>query len=145
MPRLAPAIRIVLLAMFIRFSVVFVGGELELARTTNQVRVTSVAGLRVGSLITAAAHALAAGDPLGALIGNRDDVAERIVRHKDALGGLLGSLSFQLNASLMPHTRLMRAIEMTGEFVAPVLRSAVRTSVHSAQRLQEDCRYHECS
>jgi probable LLM family oxidoreductase len=60
--------------------------------------------------------------PQGALlIGNPDEVTEKIIRHSEALGGV-SRFTFQMNASSLPHAKLMRAIEMLGESVAPALR-----------------------
>lgn len=62
--------------------------------------------------------------PHGALlIGSPDEVAEKILRHSEALGGI-SRLSFQMNVASLPHERLMRAIETIGARVAPVLRNA---------------------
>jgi probable LLM family oxidoreductase len=63
--------------------------------------------------------------PHGALlIGEPDEVAEKILRHSEALGGL-SRVNFQMNASSLPHAKLMRAIELVGTRVAPVVRKAV--------------------
>lgn len=60
--------------------------------------------------------------PEGALlIGNAGEVTEKIIRHSEALGGI-ARITFQMNASSLPHVKLMRAIEMLGTKVAPVLR-----------------------
>ena len=60
--------------------------------------------------------------PLGALlIGNPDEVVEKIIRHSEALGGV-SRFTFQMNAASLPHTKLMRAIELLGTQVAPTLR-----------------------
>ena len=60
--------------------------------------------------------------PAGALlIGNPDEVTEKIIRHSEALGGL-SRVTFQMNAASLPHAKLMRAIEMLGTRVAPALR-----------------------
>src|ERR1700674_4135398 len=59
--------------------------------------------------------------PQGALlIGNPDEVAEKIIRHSEALGGV-SRFTFQMNASSLPHAKLMKAIEMLGTSVAPAL------------------------
>jgi probable LLM family oxidoreductase len=59
--------------------------------------------------------------PEGALlIGDADEVAEKIIRHSEALGGI-SRISFQMNAASLPHAKLMRAIEAIGTRVAPVL------------------------
>jgi probable LLM family oxidoreductase len=59
--------------------------------------------------------------PDGALlIGSADEVAEKVMRHSDALGGL-SRVTFQMNAASLPHAKLMRAIEAIGTHVAPAL------------------------
>lgn len=55
------------------------------------------------------------------LIGEPDEVTEKIIRHSEALGGL-SRVNFQMNASSLPHAKLMRAIEMLGTRVAPAVR-----------------------
>ena len=63
--------------------------------------------------------------PYGALlIGNPDEVAEKILRHSEALGGV-SRFTFQMNASSLPHAKLMRAIELLGDRVAPAVREQV--------------------
>jgi alkanesulfonate monooxygenase SsuD/methylene tetrahydromethanopterin reductase-like flavin-dependent oxidoreductase (luciferase family) len=63
--------------------------------------------------------------PLGALlIGNPDEVVEKIIRHSEALGGI-SRITFQMNASSLPHAKLMQAIELLGTRVAPALREHV--------------------
>jgi probable LLM family oxidoreductase len=60
--------------------------------------------------------------PTGALlIGNPDEVVEKIIRHSEALGGI-SRITFQMNASSLPHAKLMKAIELLGTRVAPALR-----------------------
>ena len=60
--------------------------------------------------------------PEGALlIGEPDEVAEKILRHSEALGGI-SRITFQMNASSLPHAKLMKAIEAIGEHVAPAVR-----------------------
>lgn len=56
------------------------------------------------------------------LIGDPDEVAEKIVHHSEALGGL-SRVTFQLNASSLPHEKLMGAIQMIGTRVAPAVRA----------------------
>lgn len=63
--------------------------------------------------------------PDGALlIGEPDAVAEKILRHSEALGGI-ARITFQMNASSLPHVKLMRAIELLGTRVAPAVRQAL--------------------
>ena len=68
------------------------------------------------------AHYDAQRGPYGALlIGEPDEVVEKIIRHSEALGGI-SRITFQMNASSLPHAKLMRAIEALGTQVAPALR-----------------------
>src|SRR5437870_4863794 len=60
--------------------------------------------------------------PYGALlIGEPTEVVEKIIRHSEALGGI-SRITFQMNASSLPHAKLMHAIELVGTKVAPALR-----------------------
>jgi probable LLM family oxidoreductase len=60
--------------------------------------------------------------PDGALlIGTPDDIVEKILRHSEALGGI-SRITFMMNASTLPHAKLMNAIELIGARVAPALR-----------------------
>jgi probable LLM family oxidoreductase len=60
--------------------------------------------------------------PQGALmIGDADEVVEKIIRHSEALGGV-SRFTFQMNVASLPHVKLMQAIEVLGTRVAPVLR-----------------------
>ncbi len=58
------------------------------------------------------------------LIGDPDEVVDKIVRHSEALGGI-SRITFQMNASSLPHAKLMRAIETLGTQVAPAVRQAL--------------------
>jgi probable LLM family oxidoreductase len=61
--------------------------------------------------------------PQGALmIGDPDEVAEKILRHSDALGGI-SRVTFQMNAASLAQEKMMRAIEMIGTAVAPGVRA----------------------
>jgi probable LLM family oxidoreductase len=63
--------------------------------------------------------------PLGALlIGDPDEVVEKITRHSEALGGI-SRITFQMNVASLPHAKLMRAIELVGTRVAPALREGL--------------------
>lgn len=60
--------------------------------------------------------------PNGAyLIGDPDIVADKIIRHSKALGGL-SRVTFQMNASSLSHDKLMRSIELLATRVAPLVR-----------------------
>src|SRR6476620_6655682 len=57
------------------------------------------------------------------LIGSPDEVAEKLIRHSEALGGV-SRFTFQMNAASLTHRKLMKAIEVLGTRVAPVLRDS---------------------
>jgi probable LLM family oxidoreductase len=60
--------------------------------------------------------------PQGALIiGDPDEVVEKIIRHSRALGGI-SRITFQMNAASLSHEKMIRAIELLGKRVAPALR-----------------------
>ena len=60
--------------------------------------------------------------PTGALlVGGPEDVAEKIVRHSEALGGI-SRVTFQMDVANLSHEQLMQSIELLGTRVAPLLR-----------------------
>jgi len=60
---------------------------------------------------------------LGALVvGSPQDVAEKIKRHSDALGGL-SRFTFQMNVAALTHNQVMQSIELIGSEVMPRLNS----------------------
>ena len=59
--------------------------------------------------------------PQGALIiGNPEEVAEKILRHSEALGGI-SRLTFQMDNAGLSHEKLLQAIELIGKRVAPLV------------------------
>jgi alkanesulfonate monooxygenase SsuD/methylene tetrahydromethanopterin reductase-like flavin-dependent oxidoreductase (luciferase family) len=63
--------------------------------------------------------------PQGALIvGNPDEVAEKVRMYDQALGGIT-RLTFQMNAASIPHAKLMEAIELVGTRVAQAVREVL--------------------
>ena len=50
-----------------------------------------------------------------------DQVAEKLIHHSEALGGV-SRVTFQMNAASLPHEKLMSAIELIGTRVAPAVR-----------------------
>jgi len=59
--------------------------------------------------------------PTGALVvGNVEEVAEKVLRHSEALGGL-SRFSFQLDVAGLSHQQLMKAIELIGTKVSPLV------------------------
>jgi probable LLM family oxidoreductase len=62
--------------------------------------------------------------PHGAvMVGNPEEVAEKILEHSEALGGI-NRISFQMDVASLPHAKLMQSIELIGTHVAPILRAA---------------------
>jgi probable LLM family oxidoreductase len=60
--------------------------------------------------------------PEGAfIIGDPEEVAEKIIHHSKALGGV-SRVTFQMNAASLPHEKVMRAIDLLGKRVVPILR-----------------------
>jgi probable LLM family oxidoreductase len=67
--------------------------------------------------------------PQGALIiGDPDEVTQKIIRHSKSLGGI-SRITFMMNPASLPHEKLMRATELIGTYVAPVLREAFDANV----------------
>ena len=67
------------------------------------------------------AHFDAVAGPTGALIvGGPEDVAEKLIRHSEALGGI-SRVTFQMDSANLSHDKLMNAIELLGTRVKPLL------------------------
>jgi len=65
--------------------------------------------------------------PNGALlVGSPDEVVDKIVRHSEALGGIV-RLSFMMNVASLPQVKMMHAIDAIGARVAPALHQAAGT------------------
>jgi probable LLM family oxidoreductase len=61
--------------------------------------------------------------PSGALvIGSPEEVAEKILRHSKALGGI-SRFTFQMDNAGLSHKQLMQAIELIGKRVIPIVNS----------------------
>jgi probable LLM family oxidoreductase len=72
------------------------------------------------------AHFNALLGPHGALmVGNPEEVAEKILEHSEALGGI-NRISFQMDVASLPHAKLMQSIELIGTRVAPILRTTAK-------------------
>ncbi len=56
------------------------------------------------------------------LLGGPEEVAEKIIRHSEALGGI-SRVTFQMDNAALSHSKLMQAIELLGSKVAPLVRS----------------------
>jgi probable LLM family oxidoreductase len=91
--------------------------------------VASVAKERGWGPVTRAAFEAQRGRDGALLIGEPDEVAEKILRHSEALGGV-SRFTFQMNAASLPHAKLMRAIETIGAHVAPVVRKEAAATTY---------------
>lgn len=61
--------------------------------------------------------------PTGAyLIGTAEEVAEKILRHSQALGGI-SRFTFQMDVGGLPHEKLMQSIELIGTKVKPLVKA----------------------
>lgn len=74
-------------------------------------------------------HFLMQTGPLGALVvGNPDEVAQKIMRHSQALGGL-DRFTFQMNVAALNHQQVMASIELIGNEVMPRLRALEKRTI----------------
>src|SRR5438105_535363 len=81
------------------------------------------------------AHFDAQLEPTGALIvGDPQTVAEKILHVNESLGGI-SRLTFQMSVAALPHAKLMRAIELLGTRVAPIVRTALAPKTTAAPLL----------
>jgi len=63
--------------------------------------------------------------PRGSLvIGDPEEVVEKIIRHGKDLGGI-SRFTFQMNAASLPHGKLTQAIDLIGKRVAPALHKEI--------------------
>src|SRR6185369_24688 len=59
--------------------------------------------------------------PEGALlVGSVEEVAEKILRHSEALGGIT-RLTFQMDTAQVPHEKLIQSIELIGTRLKPIV------------------------
>jgi hypothetical protein len=66
--------------------------------------------------------------PTGALlIGDAETVTEKILYVNEVLGGL-SRITFQMGVSTLPHEKMLRAIEILGTRVAPIVRKELAAS-----------------
>jgi alkanesulfonate monooxygenase SsuD/methylene tetrahydromethanopterin reductase-like flavin-dependent oxidoreductase (luciferase family) len=75
--------------------------------------------------------------PYGALlVGDPDEVVEKIVRHSEALGGI-SRITFQMDPGSLSQEKLMRAIELIGTRVVPALREELDRDESEKRRIQQ--------
>ncbi|MEK6226212.1 MAG: LLM class flavin-dependent oxidoreductase [Chloroflexota bacterium] len=66
--------------------------------------------------------------PNGALlVGTPDEVAAKILRHSESLGGI-SRITFMMNGASLPHLKLISAIDLIASRVAPVIREEVASA-----------------
>lgn len=59
--------------------------------------------------------------PTGALlVGSSQEVAEKILRHSEALGGIT-RLTFQMDQAALPQEKLLKSIELIGQQLSPLV------------------------
>ena len=67
--------------------------------------------------------------PQGALLlGDPDEVVEKIIRHSKALGGI-SRITFMMNPASLSHEKLMRATKLIGTRVTPALSEVSETHI----------------
>ena len=77
---------------------------------------------------TTRAHFDAQLGPTGALlVGDPETVVEKVVQVDQALGGI-SRLTFQMSVAALPHAKMLRAIELLGTEVAPMVRNSLASS-----------------
>jgi probable LLM family oxidoreductase len=81
--------------------------------------------------------------PTGALIvGDPETVVEKILRVNDSLGEI-SRLTFQMSVAALPHAKLMRAIELLGTRVAPLVRTALASGTAETPLDETDVEFDE--
>ncbi len=58
------------------------------------------------------------------LVGNPEEVAEKIIRHSEALGGI-SRLTFNMDNPMMSHKKMMNSIELIGTRVIPMVKDSI--------------------
>jgi probable LLM family oxidoreductase len=61
-----------------------------------------------------------AGEHGALLVGNPEEIAEKILRHSEALGGVT-RFTFQMDSAAITHEKLMESIELIGSRVRPLV------------------------
>ncbi|MAJ07115.1 MAG: LLM class flavin-dependent oxidoreductase [Crocinitomicaceae bacterium] len=54
------------------------------------------------------------------MIGNPDEIAEKIIRHSNALGGI-SRFTFQMDNAELTHQQLIKSIELIGKKIKPII------------------------
>jgi len=78
--------------------------------------------------------------PTGALlVGDPETVVEKILQVNEALGGI-SRLTFQMSVAALPHAKMLRAVELLGTEVAPMVRATLASSTHKPRLALESDR-----
>jgi probable LLM family oxidoreductase len=62
------------------------------------------------------------------LVGGPEEVAEKIIRHSEALGGI-SRLTFQMDNAGLSHNKLLQSIELIGSKVIPLVNGSIQATV----------------
>jgi alkanesulfonate monooxygenase SsuD/methylene tetrahydromethanopterin reductase-like flavin-dependent oxidoreductase (luciferase family) len=74
--------------------------------------------------ITRAQFEAVRGEHGALLVGNPEEVAEKILRHSEALSGI-SRITFQMDVAELSQAQLLRSIELLGKRVAPIVRQGL--------------------
>jgi probable LLM family oxidoreductase len=97
-------------------------------------------GRERGSPPMTRAHFDAQLGPTGALlVGDPETVAKKILRMNESLGGI-SRITFQMSVAALPHAKMLRAIELLGTRVAPLVRAALASETEAASLLTDSHR-----
>ena len=78
--------------------------------------------------------------PTGALlVGDPETVAEKILRVNESLGGI-SRITFQMSVAALPHAKMLRAIELLGTRVAPLVRTELASETAATPLLADSHR-----
>jgi alkanesulfonate monooxygenase SsuD/methylene tetrahydromethanopterin reductase-like flavin-dependent oxidoreductase (luciferase family) len=58
------------------------------------------------------------------LIGGPEEIAAKILRHSEALGGI-SRFTFQMDNAALPHEKLLQSIELIGSKVLPLVNATI--------------------
>ncbi len=72
------------------------------------------------------------GDLGALLVGGPEEIAAKILRHSEALGGIT-RFSFQMDNAGLSHSKLMRSIEFIGEKVAPLVNKSAKSNAGQSE------------
>jgi probable LLM family oxidoreductase len=75
---------------------------------------------KIGPPVTKARFDAQNGELGALLVGSAEEVAEKIIRHSQALGGI-SRISFQMDNAGLSHEKLMESIRLIGKRVAPLV------------------------